>query len=90
MKLIEEARVYKDALTAACVVNRKIVNTAIGRDVREALSSYPVHVLNASVTQRVVFAEAAARGQAVYEIDPEGSAAEEMQAVLAELVEYLK
>jgi len=38
----------------------------------------------------VVFAEAAARGQAVYEIDPEGSAAEEMQAVLAELVEYLK
>lgn len=72
------------------MVNRKIANTAIGRDVRDALSSYPVHVLNASVTQRVVFAEAAARGQAVYEIDPEGSAAEEMQAVLAELVEYLK
>lgn len=90
VKLIDEARVYKESLKSCFVVNRKIANTAIGRDVRDALSSYPVHVLNASVTQRVVFAEAAARGQAVYEIDPEGSAAEEMQAVLAELVEYLK
>ena len=90
VKLIDEARVYKESLKSCFVVNRKIANTAIGRDVREALSSYPVHVLSASVTQRVVFAEAAARGQAVYEIDPEGSAAEEMQAVLAELVEYLK
>lgn len=36
VKLIEEARVYKDALKAAFVVNRKIVNTAIGRDVGEA------------------------------------------------------
>jgi len=90
VKLIDEARVYKEKLKNCFVVNRKIANTAIGRDVREALSSYPVHVLNASVTQRVVFAEAAARGQAVYEIDPKGSAAEEVQAVLAELVEYMK
>lgn len=90
VKLIDEARVYKEKLKNCFVVNRKIANTAIGRDVREALSLYPVHVLNASVTQRVVFAEAAARGQAVYEIDPKGSAAEEVQAVLAELVEYMK
>lgn len=90
VKLIDEARVYKEKLKNCFVVNRKIANTAIGRDVREALSSYPVHVLNASVTQRVVFAEAAARGQAVYEIDPRGSAAEEVQAALAELVEYMK
>jgi len=90
VKLIDEARVYKENLKNCFVVNRKIANTAIGRDVREALSLYPVHVLNASVTQRVVFAEAAARGQAVYEIDPKGSAAEEVQAVLAELVEYMK
>jgi len=90
VKLIDEARVYKENLKNCFVVNRKIANTAIGRDVREALSLHPVHVLNASVTQRVVFAEAAARGQAVYEIDPKGSAAEEVQAVLAELVEYMK
>ena len=90
VKLIDEARIYKEKLKSCFVVNRKIANTAIGRDVREALSAYPVHVLDASVTQRVVFAEAAAQGRAVYEIDPHGSAAEEVQAVLAELMEYTK
>lgn len=90
VKLIDEARVYKENLKSCFVINRKIANTAIGRDVREALSAYPVHVLNASVTQRVVFAEAAAQGRAVYEIDPNGCAANEMQAVLAELMEYTK
>jgi chromosome partitioning protein len=90
IKLIDEARVYKANLKSCFVVNRKIANTVIGRDVREALSTYQVHVLNASVTQRVVFAEATAQGRAVYELDSEGNAAEEMQAVLAELEEYTK
>jgi len=38
VKLIDEARVYKENLKAAFVVNRKIANTAIGRDVGEALA----------------------------------------------------
>jgi len=88
VKLIEEARVFKENLKSCFVVNRKIANTAIGRDVREALAAYPVHVLEAAITQRVVFAEAAASGRAVVEVDPQGSAAAELQAVLLELVEY--
>ena len=90
VKLIEEARVYKDALKAAFVVNRKIVNTAIGRDVGDALAAYPVPALAASVTQRVVFAEAVARGQAVHEIDAEGPAAAEIEAVRKELMEFAR
>lgn len=65
VKLIEEARVYKDNLKAAFVVNRKIANTAIGRDIGVALSTYPFPAMTATVTQRVVFAEAAAQGKAV-------------------------
>lgn len=90
VKLIEEARVYKENLKSAFVVNRKIANTAIGRDVGEALASYPVPVLAASVTQRVVFAEAAAQGRAVHEIDQEGPAAAEIEAVAAELMEFAR
>lgn len=90
VKLIEEARVYKESIKSALVVNRKITNTAIGRDVREALAAYPVHVLQASVTQRVVFAEAAAQGQAIFEIDAAGPAVAEIEAVAAELMEYAK
>jgi chromosome partitioning protein len=33
VKLIDEARVYRENLKAAFVINRKIANTAIGRDV---------------------------------------------------------
>jgi len=90
VKLIDESRVYKENLKSCFVVNRKIANTAIGRDVREALAVYPVHVLKATVTQRVVFAEAAARGCAVFELDPNGVADAEMQAILDELMEYAK
>ena len=43
--LLHEAAVYKPSLKSAFVINRKIVNTAIGRDVVEALSEYPVPVL---------------------------------------------
>lgn len=90
VKLIDEARIYKETLKSAFVVNRKITNTAIGRDVREALAAYPVHVLESTVTQRVVFAEAAAQGQAVFEIEAYGPAAAEIEAVAAELMEYAK
>ena len=90
VKLIEEARVYKESLKAAFVVNRKIANTAIGRDVREALAAYPVQVLASSVTQRVVFAEAVAQGLAVHEIDKDGAAASEIEAVTAELMEFAR
>ncbi|ASN03477.1 MULTISPECIES: ParA family partition ATPase [Xanthomonas] len=90
VKLIDEARVYKEKLKSAFVVNRKIANTAIGRDVGEALAAYPVPVLAASVTQRVVFAEAAAQGRAVHEIDQAGPAASEIEAVKAELMEFAR
>ncbi len=85
VKLINEARVFKDALKAAFVVNRKIANTAIGRDVGEALAAYPIPVLNASITQRVAFAEAAAGGLAIYEIEA-GQAASEIEALAVELL----
>ena len=90
VKLIDEARVYKEKLKAAFVVNRKIANTAIGRDVGEALAAYPVPALVASITQRVVFAEAAAQGRAVHEIDEQGPAAAEIEAVRAELMEFAR
>jgi chromosome partitioning protein len=89
IKLYQEALVYKEKLKCAFVINRKIANTAIGRDVREALATYDVPVLESSVTQRVVFAEAATAGLSVAEIDPGSSATTEINAILDELREYV-
>lgn len=90
VKLIQEAGIYKQNQKAAFAVNRKIANTAIGRDVGEALAGYALPVLVATVTQRVLFAEAAAQGKAVFELDKSGQAAAEIDAVRAELMEFAK
>ena len=87
VKLIAEARVFKENIKSVFAVNRKISNTAIGRDVGEALAAYPVPVLKATITQRVVFAEAVAQGKSIFEIDPNGPAALEVLAVLNELMQ---
>jgi chromosome partitioning protein len=87
VSLVEEARIYKENIKSAFVVNRKIANTAIGRDVGEALATYNTKVLESTVTQRVIFAEAAAVGKAVFEIDSNGSAASEITALVHEILE---
>ena len=71
------------------VINRKIVNTAIGRDVAEALAEYSIPVLTAQVCQRVSFAESAATGKTVLEIDPEGLASQEINALAQEIKELV-
>lgn len=90
VKLMDEAKIYKENLKSSFIVNRKIANTAIGRDVGEALGAYKVPVFAASITQRVVFAEAVAQGKAVYEVDSAGPAAAEVEAVVAELKEFMQ
>lgn len=86
--LIEEASVFKENIKAAFAVNRKIANTAIGRDVNDALSGYPFPTLVSSVTQRVTFAESAAAGKSVHEVDPAGPAAREINAITAEILAH--
>ncbi|SCC95151.1 CobQ/CobB/MinD/ParA nucleotide binding domain protein [Thiomonas sp. X19] len=87
VKQIDEARIYKPALNSVFAINRKIVNTALGRDVREALASYSVSALDASVCQRIVFAESAAQGLAVFETEPDGPAAREIEALREEIMQ---
>ena len=84
MDLLNEATVYKPNLKRAFVINRKIVNTAIGRDVTDVLSEYPVPVLKTAISQRVAFAESATRGLTVFELDPDMLAAQEMSQLADE------
>jgi len=85
--LITEVRVIKEDLKAAFAVNRKIVGTAIGRDVAEALAGYPIPVLTPTVSQRIAFAETAANGLSVLEADPHGQAAGEIRSLVSAILE---
>jgi len=87
VKLIQEVMIYKERLKGRFIVNRKIVNTAIGRDVAEALRDYSFPVAETAVNQRVAYAESAASGLSVLEFDSKGPAAREIKALVRELVE---
>ena len=86
--LLSDVTSYKEKIKSAFVINRKIVNTAIGRDVTEALSEYKLPVFTAQVCQRVSFAESAASGQTVLEMDIGSIASQEILALLRELQEF--
>jgi chromosome partitioning protein len=88
IELIKEASVYKEKLKSAFVINRKISNTAIGRDVIEILCGMELVVLGSHVNQRVIFAEAAASGKTVFDLEPEGKASGEIISLVNELLKF--
>ncbi|GEC17326.1 ParA family partition ATPase [Nitrobacter winogradskyi] len=83
--LFGEAKLFKPYLRAAFVVNRRIVGTIIGRDVRGALPE-GLPALGADIHQRVVFAESVATGRLARELEPGGTAAQEIAACTAEIM----
>jgi chromosome partitioning protein len=84
VQLIREARIYREDLRAAFVINRKITNTAIGRDFATALEQFPdTPALDAPLVQRVIYAESAARGLSVLEAAPRSEAARELKRLAA-------
>ncbi|MBD6621056.1 AAA family ATPase [Komarekiella sp. 'clone 1'] len=89
INLIKEASVFKEKLKSVFVINRKIVNTAIGRDVTEALANYGTPVLRSHICQRVAFAETAATGQTVFENGRNESAIKEINALVNELLKVV-
>jgi chromosome partitioning protein len=89
-KLVTEAQIYKSNLKSAFVINRRIQNTAIGRDVTDALAEFEIPVLNSSLVQRVVYAESAASGLSVTERDPKSQAAAEIRSLVDEILPLLQ
>ncbi len=86
--MLRDVAIYKPSLQSAFVINRKIANTALGRDVTEALAEYPIPVMASAICQRVALAESAAQGQTVLETLPMQVAAQEIEALVDELLRY--
>lgn len=86
--LIREAQVFRPALHAAFVINRRIGTTIIGREARQSLAEQPLPALHAEVCQRIVFAECVAAGRLARESAPESAAAREIAALTDELLRW--
>ena len=86
VSLIREAQQFKPSLKGAFVINRKIANTAIGRDVGDALAQFEdFPVLPTRIHQRVLYAESAGQGLSIVEVNPNGEAAREIDALVREI-----
>ncbi|VTU33616.1 Sporulation initiation inhibitor protein soj [Variovorax sp. PBL-H6] len=84
--LIREAQVFRPALRAAFVINRRVSTTVIGREARGALADQPLPALSSEVRQRIAFADSVTAGRLVRELDDDGLAAREIAALAAEVL----
>lgn len=87
LKVIDDASaVLNPELKTVFAINRKIVNTAIGRDIVSSLEEYGKPVLAAHVCQRITFAESVAQGKTVFELDEKSAASAEIEALTSEIL----
>ncbi len=89
IELIKEASIYRPTIAAAFLVNRKISNTTIGREVKEVLGDYDIPILETTIHQRVSFAEALNSGNTVLETSPKTLAAKEIYSLCSEIISSL-
>lgn len=74
---------------AAFVISRQIANTTIGKEIRETLQAYKLHVFKAGTFQRIAYVNSITEGKSVLDFEPSGLAAQEMRAISNELQEFI-
>lgn len=78
------------ALQAGFVISRAIAGTILGRDIADTLDGYGLPVLASRIHQRVSYPGTARYGLTVVESDPGGEGAQEINALMGELLEVIK
>ena len=86
VQLIKEVRVYIPGLETRLLINRKISNTRLGKQVRAGLDAFESSVFDTEITQRTAIAEAITRGETIYDFDPDGPAAREYSNLIKEVI----
>jgi chromosome partitioning protein len=73
---------------AAFIINCKIPNTILGKDVLDALKKYDLPVLETHIFQRQSYARTAAEGKTVFDINNDPEATKEMKKLVYEIKEF--
>jgi len=85
--LVEQARKRRRRLDARFLICRKIVNTRIGREAREAMETYGLGLFETEICQRVAYVEALVAGRSVFDEAPCSEAAREMGGLCREILD---
>lgn len=87
--LIAKAQLIHPSLRSRMLISRRMGNTTLGREAREAAQAFGIPVLKAEINQRIVLAEAIIAGQTVFDYAPESPAAQEFLTLSHELLAAL-
>lgn len=74
---------------AAFVVSRQVAGTHLAGEIAAALDRHGLPLLSGRTSQRIAYAEAAQSGVTVLDYEPDGKAAEEVNAITNEVLELL-
>jgi chromosome partitioning protein len=88
--LIKRAEGVNPSLKARVLISRRIGNTTLGKQAREAAAAFEIPVFETEIAQRIGLAEAALAGQTILEYAESSAAAEEFQALAKEVIACLK
>lgn len=75
---------------AAFMISRAIKRTELGKEVVSALEGFDIPVLAAKTTQLVTYPKSASIGLTPMDTEPDGNAAREVRAIVAELRQFLQ
>jgi chromosome partitioning protein len=86
ISLIKEAQGVHQKLRGRILISKKIPNTRIGKEIRDALEGYGLKVMKAEISQRVSYVEAMIAGQSVLDYKPDSEAAKEIMDLTKEIL----
>jgi chromosome partitioning protein len=85
VNLVKEMHRFKETQKSVFVISRRVGRSVLSREIVDALAEFELPILKASTTQRMIYADAMTAGRTVIEQQPDGPAAEEIRAILAEI-----
>lgn len=86
LDLIKQAKKINKKLKSKIVISKKIVNTRVGREAREALKSYRMSIFKTEIANRIAYVEALISGLSVLQYAPRSEAAAEIKALCEEIL----
>ena len=84
--LIQKAELFNSKLKSRLLISRRIGNTTLGAQTRDALADIGIPILETEITQRIALAEAIIAGQTIFEHQPSSPACAEFEALTAEVL----
>jgi chromosome partitioning protein len=88
VEMIQARQQVTDGIpSAAFVVSRAKKGTVLAREITDAISDYGLPILQGAIHDRTIFAKSMIDGSTVFDEDPDGSAAFEINHLVKQIVE---